>query len=76
MSPDGLVAGLYLHGLFHNVAVREALLGGLARRRGIAWTPSTEVAPDPYDCLADAVAAHVDLARLYAVCGLSIAERT
>jgi len=76
VSPDGLVAGTYLHGLFHNVAVRQALLGALAERRGVAWTPANQGGVDPYDCLADTVAAHVDLDRLYAMCGLPIAEKT
>jgi adenosylcobyric acid synthase len=75
VSPDGLIAGTYLHGLFHNVDVRRALLSALAARRGVTWTPGSQGAVDPFDCLADAVAAHVDLERLYAACGLPIAEK-
>jgi adenosylcobyric acid synthase len=73
VAADGLVAGTYLHGLFHNDAVRRALLAALARRRGVVL-PAGAVADDPYDRLADAVAASVDLPRLYALCQLPIKE--
>ncbi|HEY7063920.1 MAG TPA: cobyric acid synthase [Chloroflexota bacterium] len=74
VSADGLVAGTYLHGLLHNEPVRRGLLGSLARRRGIA-PPAGVVPDDPYDRLADAVAAHVDLDRLFALCRLPFAGR-
>jgi len=67
VSLDGLVAGTYVHGLFHNDAIRTTLVGALARRRGIVLRGAAR-AEDPYDRLADAVAAHVDLARVFALC--------
>jgi adenosylcobyric acid synthase len=74
VSPDGLVAGTYVHGLFHNDAIRQRLVGALARRRGIVLGDAAPGA-DPYDRLADAVAAHVDLARLFALCRLPVGGR-
>jgi adenosylcobyric acid synthase len=69
LSPDGLVAGTYVHGLFHDAAVRTRLVGALARRRGVAL-PDVTAVEDPYDRLADAVRDHVDLERLFALCRL------
>jgi adenosylcobyric acid synthase len=70
VSADGLVAGTYLHGLFHNDGVRRALVAALGRRRGLVLAAGTLPVEDPYDRLADAVGASVDLPRLYALCGL------
>jgi len=72
VAPDGLVAGTYVHGLFHNDGLRRALLGALAARRGVVLPGGTAPLADPFDRLADAVAASVDLPRLYALCGLPV----
>ena len=65
-SADGQVLGTYLHGLFHNAAVREALLEWLALRRRIELPPA--VAPvDPFDRLAQVLRASLDLDRLRSV---------
>jgi adenosylcobyric acid synthase len=73
-SPDGLVAGTYVHGLFHNEAIRARLVGALARRRGVRLAGTAPV-EDPYDRLADAVRDHLDLARLFALCRLPVRGR-
>ncbi|THE66174.1 cobyric acid synthase [Salinadaptatus halalkaliphilus] len=39
------ILGTYLHGLFDNVAVREAFLEGVARSAGVSWPPETETTP-------------------------------
>jgi adenosylcobyric acid synthase len=75
VSPDGLVAGTYLHGLFGNDGVRRALLQALARRRGIHLPISAPPGPDSYDRLADTLAASVDLKRLFALAGLPLLEK-
>ena len=72
VAPDGLVAGTYVHGLFHNDGLRRALLGALAARRGLVLPAATGPLADPFDRLADAVAASVELRRLYALCGLPV----
>jgi adenosylcobyric acid synthase len=63
VSPDGRIVGTYVHGLFESADVRRALLGALARRRGLAFTPR----PAPDDRYADLSAwfrAAVDVPRL------------
>ncbi len=75
VAPDGLVAGTYVHGLFHNARLRHTLVRALAARRGVALPPSGAPDADPYDRLADALAASVDLGRLYTLCGLPVQER-
>jgi adenosylcobyric acid synthase len=68
---DGWRLGTYVHGLFHNDALRVALLQALARRHATA-APLTEPGdrPDPYDRLADHVAAHLDVGAVRATAGL------
>ncbi len=65
VSADGRIIGTYVHGLFHNAPVRHALLAWLAARRGL---PPPAVAPDPadpFDRLAAAVRASLDMAAIY-----------
>jgi hypothetical protein len=64
-----------VHGLLHNAGIRERLVGALAARRGIVL-PGVAPTADPYDRLADAVAAHVDLGRLFGLCRLPLGGRT
>ncbi|HYU20228.1 MAG TPA: cobyric acid synthase [Chloroflexota bacterium] len=72
-SPDGLVLGTYLHGLFENPPIRAALLGWLSARTGRA--PAPVAAPidreRQYDALADAVRHSLDIARLKSACNLA-----
>ncbi len=66
LSPDGLVAGTYLHGLFEDAAARRALVGWLGARRGLrleaGMVPTREA---EYDRLADALRDNLDLAAVY-----------
>ncbi len=63
VSPDGRVAGTYLHGLLHNDGWRAALLAELGRTA--AWSASSGARREAaFDRLADVVEAHVDLARI------------
>jgi adenosylcobyric acid synthase len=60
VTPDGLVAGTYVHGLFEHPEPRAALLGGLAARRGFTeWRPHEPDARNPYDLIADAIEANL-----------------
>jgi adenosylcobyric acid synthase len=70
LSRDGLVAGTYVHSLFHAHRLRHRLLTALAGRRGIAPGRACHPIADPYDRLADAIAASVDLPRVYTLCSL------
>ena len=72
LSEDGWRAGCYLHGLFENDAFRHAVLAALQTRRGDT-APATFAPFDrerEYDKLAAFLRAHLDLARLRAVCHL------
>lgn len=62
-SADGLTAGTYLHGLFRNAAVREALLEWLASRRGLRLPPPNRPT-DPFDRLAEVLRSSLDTDRL------------
>ena len=70
VSKDGLVFGTYMHGLFLNQSAVNALLSYLYKKRGLPFTPMPDSASDPYDTLADAFEAHVDMDRITALlCG-------
>lgn len=51
VDASGLVFGTYMHGLFANAGMVDALAGYLAEQKGISYTPVSE-AGDPYAALA------------------------
>jgi adenosylcobyric acid synthase len=71
-SPDGWVAGTYLHGLFDNDALRHAMLDNLAERKGVA--PGTSRArfdrAADYDRLAATVRENLDMELLRQIIGV------
>jgi adenosylcobyric acid synthase len=67
VTPDGLVAGTYLHGLFESPVSRQRLIAALAHARGFVWSPAPDSPEDPYDRLASLIAAHLDLSRIPAL---------
>jgi adenosylcobyric acid synthase len=74
-TPDGAVAGTYLHGLFENASFRRAILTGLARRKSIvlpAFAPIPSI-DDAFDELADVVARELDMAAIGELVGLPLA---
>ncbi len=73
LDDDGLTLGTYLHGLFHNRAVRRSILECASRRRGVALPASTEdVDPNAeYDKLAALVREHLDMELVYRATGLA-----
>ncbi|MSP21486.1 MAG: cobyric acid synthase [Dehalococcoidia bacterium] len=62
LSADGSVAGTYLHGLFHNEALRHALLAGLGRP--VEAGRATVDREREFDRLAHHVRAHLDVDRI------------
>ena len=70
VSPDGRIAGTYLHGLLHNDEVRTALLRALGRHdtgeSAMAFADRREAA---FDRLAAVVREHLDMARVSAFVG-------
>lgn len=71
VSPDGRIIGTYLHGLFDDAPLREALLNRLRRAKGLPESPAALPPPDQYDRLADHLEQHLDLPRLLTICGLT-----
>ena len=63
-SPDGLVAGTYMHGLFASDGFRRAFLAGLGARSSVAFEAGVESA---LTLLAANLAAHLDLDRILAI---------
>lgn len=69
VSPDGLVMGTYIHGIFDNDQYRRALLDALRSRKGLP--PIGEVLnvrarkEASYDRLAKTVREHMDIGRIY-----------
>jgi adenosylcobyric acid synthase len=64
ISPDGLVAGCYLHGLFTSDPFRRAFLASLGAEPGeIAYEHNIETT---LDALADHLARSLDLSALLA----------
>ena len=70
---SGRALGTYIHGLFHNTALRRAILQELARRKGVALPQSEqELAADrEFDKLADWVRASLKMDLIYSMAGLS-----
>ena len=70
VSPDGRIAGTYLHGLLHNDGVRAALLRALGRHEAgesaVAFEERREAA---FDRLASVVREHLDMPRVNALIG-------
>ena len=73
LDGEGLTLGTYMHGMFHNRAVRRSILGYAARRKG-AVLPEAGGDIDQnaeYDKLAALVRAHMDMELVYRVMGLT-----
>lgn len=60
VSASGTVFGTYLHGIFENQCLADAVLTYTCDRKGIRYV-RPEAAKDPYDELADIVASSVDV---------------
>lgn len=64
ISPDGRVAGTYLHGLFAHNAFRAAWLAGFGADSALDYTVGVE---DVLDRLAAHLETHLDIDRLFAL---------
>ena len=72
VSPDGRVFGTYLHGIFDNHGFRTAFLNRLRRIKGMP--EQTEFVPpiDPFDLLATHMEQHLDMERIFEICGQTV----
>jgi adenosylcobyric acid synthase len=71
IASDGRVFGTYMHGIFDNQAFRTALLNRIRREKGMAERSATEAGSDPFDQLAAHLEQHLDMAKLFAICGVN-----
>jgi adenosylcobyric acid synthase len=68
LGDDGLILGTYIHGLFQNQALRQAILGNVASRKGVVLPPSAPFDRQAeYDKLADLVRHHLDMQLIYRI---------
>lgn len=68
----GHIFGTYLHGLFHNRELRVSILRALAGRKGLKALPRWGELPsreEEYDRLAALLRTHLNVERLFALCG-------
>ncbi len=73
LDPSGSVMGTYIHGLFHNGGLRDAMLRELARRKGVTLpdaSPGLDLDQE-FDKLADWVRSSVDMELVYRISGLN-----
>ncbi|SNB46973.1 cobyric acid synthase [Geobacter sp. DSM 9736] len=70
VSPDNRVVGTYLHGIFENEGFRRSLLNRLRAAKGLPVQEARSSAPDSFDLLAEHLERHLDMERLFAICGL------
>jgi len=78
VSADGLVFGTYVHGLFENDVIRQALVAWLQARRaastraGSPRPPPAEASTDPYERWADVLEAALDLRAIFEAGGITL----
>ena len=72
LDDEGITLGTYMHGLFHNRAVRRSVLEFAASRKGIALAQANEDVDlnEEYDKLAALVRAHLDIDHIRRAMGL------
>ena len=67
---EGCTLGTYIHGLFHNDALRRSLLRRLAEWKGVALDPAAGIDAE-YDKLAAFVREHLDIRLISSIAGLA-----
>jgi adenosylcobyric acid synthase len=66
VDENGTVIGTYMHGLFENETFRDAVMSYACDRKGIIYEPPA-MTSDPYDDLADAISAVLDVDAIVAL---------
>ncbi|AKB78050.1 Cobyric acid synthase [Methanosarcina horonobensis HB-1 = JCM 15518] len=71
IDENGLVIGTYLHGLFDNRNVRNALVQYLYEKKGLEYMPEEIISEnDAYEELANVVEQNIDIEKLYEIAGV------
>ncbi|MDR7664637.1 cobyric acid synthase [Methanosarcina sp. Z-7115] len=71
IDEDGLVIGTYLHGLFDNRNVRDALMQYLFEKKGLEYRPENITTEnDAYEELANMVERNLDMKKIYEIIGV------
>jgi len=71
IDEDGLVIGTYLHGLFDNRNVRDALMQYLYKQKGIEYRPEDVMTEnEAYEELANVVEQNLDMKKIYGIIGI------
>lgn len=66
VTEDGLIFGTYMHGLFANAGMVDALVGWLSEKKGVPYTPAGAEG-DPYAALARHLESCLDVERIVAL---------
>jgi adenosylcobyric acid synthase len=74
VSKDGRVFGTYLHGIFDNPGFRTAFLNRIRRAKGMPEQVEVARLSDPFDQLATHMEKHLDMARIFEICGESVTQ--
>ena len=72
VSADGRVFGSYLHGIFDNTGFRTSFLNRIRRGKGMPEQAEVAPASDPFDLLATHMEQHLDMARIFEICGATV----
>lgn len=68
---EGLVIGTYLHGLFDNKNIRDALMQYLYKKKGFEFRPEDVMTEnDAYEELANVVERNLDMKKIYEIIGI------
>lgn len=71
IDEEGLILGTYLHGLFDNKNIRDALLQYLYEKKGLEYHPEALMTEDDaYEELANILEENLDMKKLYEIMGV------
>jgi adenosylcobyric acid synthase len=72
VSPNGMIFGTYLHGIFENARFREIYLNRIRMEKGMPLRRGNlkKAQDDPFEQLAGHLEQHLDMKQILAICGL------
>jgi adenosylcobyric acid synthase len=71
IDEEGLILGTYLHGLFDNKNIRDALLQYLYKKKGLEYQPEALMTEDDaYEELANILEENLDMKKFYDIIGV------